>query len=131
MRGAFCALLLTAAMPIAVNAENAVYGEVQLSGLARDNWPLSSNSRLDTMVCNVNGPDGYLTVRSGPDVSYPQVRAFARLAILTVDISQRRGNWVRIVDGYRSVTPDGVLRPGKRLAIEGWAHDGYLCDFIH
>lgn len=128
---AFCALLTMICFPVVATAERALYGEVQLDGLARISWPLSSIAQLDTMVCNVNGPDGFLTVRSGPDVSFAKVRAFNRLAILRVDISQRRGNWVWVVDGYRSVSKHGVLQAGKPLPVQGWAHDGYLCDFIH
>ena len=112
-------------------AEFAVYGEVELAGLARVNWPLSRIAQLDAMVCNVNGPDGFLTVRSGPDTSYPKVRAFNRLAILTVDIREWSGNWVRIVDGYRTVTKNGRSQQLKELPVYGWAHTGYLCDFYH
>ncbi|MFK7835380.1 MAG: hypothetical protein AB8B60_04105 [Sulfitobacter sp.] len=115
----------------AVSAEYRIYGEVELAGLARANWGLSSIALLDAMVCNVNGPDGFLTVRSGPGSSYGKVRAFNRLAILTVDIRERRGRWVRIVDGYRSVTLNGRSQQVKNLPVQGWAHDGYLCDFYH
>ena len=128
LRGAVAAMLL---LPSAAQAEFAVYGEVELAGLARVNWPLSRVALLDAMVCNVNGPDGFLTVRSGPDASYPKVRAFNRLAILTVDIREWSGNWVRIVDGYRTVTQNGISQPVKELPVYGWAHTGYLCDFYH
>jgi len=128
LRGAVAAMLL---LPSAAQAEFAVYGEVELAGLARVNWPLSRIAQLDAMVCNVNGPDGFLTVRSGPDTSYPKVRAFNRLAILTVDIREWSGNWVRIVDGYRTVTQNGISQPVKELPVYGWAHTGYLCDFYH
>ena len=129
LRGAVVAAMLLS--PAAATAETAVYGEVELAGLARVNWPLSSIAQLDAMVCNVNGPDGFLTVRSGPDTSYPKVRAFNRLAILTVDIREWSGNWVRIVDGYRTVSKDGYSQPVKELPVYGWAHTGYLCDFYH
>jgi hypothetical protein len=115
----------------AVTAEQAVYGEVELSGLARISWPLSSVALLDAMVCNVNGPDGFLTVRTGPGSDFSKARAFNRLAILTVDITRRQGNWIRIVDGYRKVTKNGISQPLKHLPVVGWAHDGYLCDFYH
>lgn len=128
MRGAVAAMLL---LPSATFAEDAVYGDVELAGLARQNWPLSRVALLDAMVCNVNGPDGFLTVRSGPDSSYPKVRAFNRLAILTVDIREQSGSWVRIVDGYRTVTQNGISQPVKELPVYGWAHTGYLCDFYH
>jgi hypothetical protein len=113
------------------HAEEANYGAVYLSGLARDNsWPLNDFPMHNAMVCNVNGPDGFLSVRSGPGSDFDQVRAFNRLAILEVDTSQRRGNWVRIVGGARTHTVDGYLQDYKALPVTGWAHDGYLCDFI-
>ncbi|MEP5732299.1 MAG: hypothetical protein ABJL67_23365 [Sulfitobacter sp.] len=129
-KGAFGALFAMF-LAGAASAEYQIYGEVDLTGLARESWGLSSIALLDAMVCNVNGPDGFLTVRSGPGTSFGKVRAFNRLAILTVDISQRRGNWVYIVDGYRTVTKDGRSQQIKNLPVQGWAHDGYLCDFIH
>ncbi|WP_370400845.1 SH3 domain-containing protein [Sulfitobacter sp. JB4-11] len=126
--GAVAAVLL---LPQTTRAEYAVYGEVELAGLARENWQYSTVALLDAMVCNVNGPDGFLTVRSGPDSSYAKVRAFNRLAILTVDIREQYGSWVRIVDGYRTVTQNGISQPVKELPVYGWAHTGYLCDFYH
>ena len=132
MRRLVAAALATACLSSGpAHAEFAVYGEVELAGLARVNWPLSRIAQLDAMVCNVNGPDGFLTVRSGPDTSYPKVRAFNRLAILTVDIREWSGNWVRIVDGYRTVTKNGRSQQLKELPVYGWAHTGYLCDFYH
>lgn len=113
-------------------AEQADYGEVNLTGLARESWPYNQAfPEQYVMVCNVNGPDGFLTIRTGPDASYPKARALNRLAIVVVDISQRQGRWVKILDAYRSVTEEGFNQSLKQLPVQGWAHDGYLCDFIH
>ena len=115
-----------------VIAEQADYGEVNLTGLARESWPYNQAfPEQYVMVCNVNGPDGFLTIRTGPDASYPKARALNRLAIVVVDISQRQGRWVKILDAYRSVTEEGFNQSLKQLPVQGWAHDGYLCDFIH
>ena len=83
------------------------------------------------MVCNVNGPDGFLTVRKGPGTSYEKVRAFERLAVLRVDITQRQGRWVRVIDGSRSVRKTGESQAYRHLPVEGWVHDGYLCSFLY
>ena len=112
-------------------AEDRVYGSVYLSGLSRDDtWPLNDFDIHNTMVCNVNGPEGFLSVRSGPGTQYEQVRAFNRLAILEVDVSQRQGNWVRVVNGLRTHDTNGNPQTYKPLPVTGWAHDGYLCSFI-
>ena len=116
---------------VAIHAEHRVYGEVDLTGLARESWPLNPPGLQNAMVCNVNGPDGFLTVRSGPDTSFDKVRAFGRLVILEVDTSQRRGNWIYVQNAYRTVTKDGISQPYKPLPVKGWAHDSYMCDFIH
>ena len=42
------------------------------------------------MVCNVNGPDGFLSIRSGPGSDFEAVRKLKRLAIVEVDDSERR-----------------------------------------
>lgn len=130
MGRAILAVLLSLICALPVAAERAQYGQVLLVGLARDNW----NSRTginDTMVCNVNGPDGFLSIRTGPGTSYKQARAFNRLAIVRVDTSERRGRWVRVLGAYRITTKDGWPQTHKNLPVQGWAHDGYLCSFIY
>ena len=129
-RAVLAALCLTIATPIL--AEQADYGEVALTGLARESWPYNQSYFIQhAMVCNVNGPDGFLTIRTGPDASFPKARALNRLATVTIDISQRSGRWVRVVDAHRNVTKDGYSQTPKQLPVQGWAHDSYLCDFIH
>jgi len=128
--GILCVLAAVMIAPMAV-AEERSYGAVYLSGLARDSdWPYNAAGISSAMVCNVNGPDGFLSVRSGPGTEYEQVRAFNRLAILEVDTTNRRGNWVRVVDGSRTHTKDGAPQAYNHLAVQGWAHDGYLCSFV-
>lgn len=122
------ALCLTA---LPASAEEAVYGEVVLTGLARQSWMLPGSAVQDVMVCNLDGPDGFLTIRAGPGKDYPKVRAFHRLATLTVDVGALRGRWVRVVDGGRSVTKEGAGQQYTHLPVQGWAHDGYLCSFLH
>ncbi len=113
-------------------AETAVYGEVDLTGLGRNSWPLNpSFASHNAMVCNVNGPDGFLSIRSGPGSDFKAVRKLKRLAIVEVDDSERRGRWVRVVNAYRTVSPEGRSVAQRPLTVQGWAHDGYLCDFIH
>jgi len=115
-----------------VMAEEAVYGAVDLTGLGRDSWPLNPSFQThNAMVCNVNGPEGFLSIRSGPGTDFKAVRKLNRLAIVEVDDSERRGRWVRVVNAYRTVTPQGRDTAYKPLPVQGWAHDGYLCDFIH
>lgn len=117
---------------VAAIAEYATYGDVYLNGLARENsWGLNPKGEHQAMVCNVNGPDGYLSVRSGPGTNHRIERNLERLAILSVDTRYREGRWVYVNTAYR--THD---RHGRRLAevadlhVSGWAHDGYLCDFL-
>lgn len=113
------------------SAENADYGSVSLGGLAREtSWPFNPAGLDNTMVCNVNGPDGFLSIRSGPSANTKAVRKLNRLAIIEVDTRQRNGNWVRVVDAYRTHTKDGTRQDYKSLSVTGWAHDGYLCSFL-
>ena len=114
-----------------VYAEEAEYGSIYLGGLARDvTWPYNDFDEHNTMVCNLDGPDAFMTVRSGPGRAYEKVRSFNRLAILVVDVSQRQRNWVKVISGLRTHTVDGVSQDYKELPVEGWAHDAYLCSFM-
>lgn len=128
MRRLLLAICLVA-MP--AMAEDAEYGAVWLTGLARDSWPLNPLGESSAMVCNVNGPDGYLSVRAGPGTEYEIRRNLKRLVIFTVDTRQRQGHWIRVLDAHRNTDEDGNNILFKHLPVVGWAHDGYLCDFIH
>lgn len=123
------AVLLLAGQPAI--AEEAVYGSVELTGLARvTDWPLNKPGPSNTMVCNVNGPDGFLSIRSGPGTQHPANRKLNRLAIVEVDTRQRRGNWISVLTAYRTHDINGNRITLKELPVSGWAHDGYLCAFL-
>jgi len=65
------AFLLSLTAP--AQAENRDYGDVSLTGLARESWPLNPGIQTSlAMVCNVNGPDGFLSIR-GSASSLPTV----------------------------------------------------------
>lgn len=122
---------LGALMALSAHAEDRTYGDIYLSGLARDSWPHNPEGEWYAMVCNVNGPDGYLSVRSGPGTKHEVLRNLERLAIVTVDTGQRQGHWVRVVGAHRDHSPDGdALADRRHLPVAGWAHDNYLCDFL-
>lgn len=110
-------------------AERGDFGEVYLNGLARDQ--IESGSPENAMVCNVNGPDGFVSVRSGPGTEFKINRNLARFANVQYDPASRQGRWVRILDAHRQTSASGGPHPYKPLPVQGWAHDGYLCDFIH
>lgn len=115
----------------AAQAEERRYGDVDLVGLARTYWTGNTSGIAHVMVCNVNGPDGYLSVRSGPGTNYKIRRNLKRLALLTIDTGQRRGRWVRVLTAERYFSTNGwALAQGRSLHVEGWAHDGYLCDYF-
>lgn len=111
-------------------AETATYGRVNLTGLARESWPYNPEGVYLAMVCNVNGPDGFLSIRSGPGTEFEAERKLNRLAVLEVDTAQRHGHWIRVHTAYRTHTKDGWPRDYKSLHVTGWAHDAYLCDFL-
>lgn len=125
--GVVAALLAAPAAP--VWAQRGDFGEVFLNGLVRDQ-PYVDATTLG-MVCNVNGPDGYLSIRSGPGTDFKALRKLKRFAIVKFDTTEQRGRWVRVITAYREVSPQGGPHPYKSLDVQGWAHDGYLCDFIH
>lgn len=116
--------------PPSAQAEEASYGKIDLTGLARASWDLNPPGVSAAMVCNVNGPDGFLSIRSGPGTSHKVKRRLKRLAIVDIDTRQRRGNWIRVETAYRTHTTNGARQAMKSLSVTGWAHDGYLCDFI-
>lgn len=122
------ATAFSAATP--VSAEDAEYGQVSLTGLARNSWHLNPAGSSNAMVCNVNGPHGWVAIRSGPGTGYKAKRKLKRLAILEVDTSQRQGRWIRVITAYRNHTTGGRRQATKSLHVSGWAHDGYLCDFL-
>mgnify|MGYP000333135073 FL=1 len=77
-------------------AEEAFYGDVSLEGLSRNvDWPVNRAGPSLSMVCNVNGPDGFLTVRNGPGSNFKSNRKLNRLAIIEVDTRYRQGRWIR------------------------------------
>lgn len=138
MRIHFIAAVLVAAMAIATVlpvsapafAEEREYGSVWLNGLARNDWHLNPAGEDNTMVCNVNGADGWLAIRSGPGSKYAARRKLKRLAIVVVDTSKRNGHWVRVTGAHRTHTVHGLrLSKYRDLPVTGWAHDGYLCGF--
>ena len=112
-------------------AEEATYGSVDLTGLARNSFGYNPPGLDNVMVCNVNGPDGFLTIRNGPGTNYASNRKLNRLAILEVDTGDRQGRWIWVNTAYRTHTKNGRrLANIKDLHVTGWAHDGYLCDFL-
>jgi hypothetical protein len=124
-------LIAAALMAAPATAEQADYGAIELTGLSRDvAWPHNAAGESYAMVCNVNGPDGFLSIRTGPGTGNPVARRLNRLARVRVDTRQRRGNWVRVIDAGRSFTTEGIRQQYKALPVSGWAHDGYLCSFI-
>lgn len=124
-------MLILSLIPVFAFGEYQRYGEVDLIGLSRNNWPHNERGVYASMVCNVNGPDGFLSVRSGPGTQYSIRRNLKRLAILHVDTRYRQGHWIYVRTAYRTHSEDGYrLDHTRRLHVEGWAHDGYLCDFV-
>jgi hypothetical protein len=120
---------LLMASPLA--AENADYGDISLGGLARDTtWPYNPAGVSYAMVCNVNGPDGFLTIRANPSADSSSMRKFNRLVVVEVDTRQQQGNWVRVLGGSRNHDKNGRPQEYKNLPVTGWAHDGYLCSFL-
>lgn len=111
-------------------AETATYGSIDLTGLARDNWPLNPPGENHAMVCNVQGADSFLTIREQPSAGSASARKLKRLAILVVDTRQRRGNWVKVLSAYRTHSVKGSPQSFKDLPVKGWANDGFLCDFL-
>ena len=124
------AVAATAALASPAPAQNATFGDIELLDLARYSWPLNPPMVQPAMVCNVEGPDGYLSIRSGPGTKHKANRKLKRLAIVDVDSGQRKGNWIKVVTAYRTHTPGGTPQTYKKLHVTGWAHDGYLCDFL-
>lgn len=124
------AVIATAISATAAMAEEATYGAVDLTGLARNSWSSNPPGESNAMVCNVNGPDGFLTVRDAPASGAAAMRKLERLAIVVVDTSDRQGHWIRVLSAHRTHTTEGQPQAFKALPVAGWAHDGYLCDFL-
>ena len=116
-----------------VSAEWATYENVELYGLSRDgSWNEVGSKYRYSMVCNVNGDDGFLSVRSCASTDCKIKRNLKRLATVRVNITQTKqnGNWVRVTTAFRTHTEDGFqYDETKDLHVSGWAHTGYLCDF--
>lgn len=127
----FVILVVAALCAAPVAAEQRSYGDVLLRGLARDFWVKRPEAKAwRAMVCNVNGPDGFLSVRSGPGTDFKAVRSFKRLAVIDLDLTERRGRWVRVTGAHRHMSPEGSRVQRRNLAVQGWVHDGYLCAYV-
>lgn len=112
-------------------AEQRSYNNVLLRGLARDFWVQQPDAKAwRAMVCNVNGPDGFLSVRSGPGTDFKVVRSFKRLAVIDLDLTEWRGRWMRVTGAHRHMSPEGNPVARRNLPVQGWVHDGYLCAFV-
>ena len=112
-------------------AEQAVYGVIELTGLSREvSWPYNPPGESYAMVCDANGPGGFLNIRGGPGMQHPVQRKLKRLAILTVDTARRQGHWVRVLDAHRDHSAAGMPQAHRSLAVSGWAHDDHLCSFL-
>jgi len=129
-----CLLLVLGLFPVlsglSALAETKTYGNIDLTGLARDSWSLNPPGESNAMVCNVRGSGGILTIHKKPSVDSASARKLKRLAILVVDTRQRRGNWVKVLSAHRTHSVKGSPQPFKDLPVEGWADDRYLCDFL-
>lgn len=113
------------------NAEQANYGNIELTGLARIDWKLNPQSRVQGgLVCNVNGPDGFVSIRSGPGTSYKIKRKLNRLAYIEVDTHARKGRWVKVLTADRSYSKNGKPIKHKSLHVTGWVHDNFLCSWL-
>lgn len=123
--------LFTLLLSLPAAAEYRNYGEVSLNGLSRNHsWQLQTPGVTYSMVCNVNGPDGFLSVRRCTGTNCQIERNLKRLAILEVDTNNRYGNWVYVRTAFRTHSEDGYeLARTQDLHVSGWAHDGYLCDY--
>lgn len=109
-------------------AENRSYGNVTLQGLTIQG--ANRNSATTGMVCNVNGPDGYLSIRSGPGTNHAIKRKLNRLAILSISPSGKSGKWVPVTTAFRTHSKEGYSIGGKKsLHVSGWAHGNYICDY--
>ena len=122
--------ILAPLMAMPAFAETATYGSIDLTGLSRASWHLNPVGESNSMVCNVNGQDGFVTIRSKPSSNSPSARKLKRLAIIVVDTSQRKGNWIRVVSAHRNHSVAGRRQTFKDLPVQGWVHDDFLCDFL-
>jgi hypothetical protein len=127
---AIAVILFSAALVGPTLSEERAYGEVELTGLARNDWELNRPGPWNAMVCDVNGSDGFLTVREKPSSSSGSVRKLERLAVIEVDTRQRQGHWIKVTGAYRNHSKSGQRQAYKALPLRGWAHDDYLCSFL-
>lgn len=112
------------------HAEYGDYGYVSLDGNSLENGALRPPGLSDVMVCDVNGKDGWLAVRTAPWIADNILRKLERLAILRVDSQQRSGRWIYVREAYRTVDKNGFYIGGvKTLGVSGWVHTDHLCDF--
>lgn len=113
-----------------VFAEYRQYGEVILDGLTVDGANRNSTTHY-AMVCNVNGPDGFLSIRSGPGAKYKARRKLNRLARLTVNPRYQKNGWVPVETADRFYSKNGYrLGRSKSLHVQGWAYGNYICDYL-
>lgn len=140
MRAGAAAMAVVAGLavtPFAVSAQSfsdttgLVLEGFTLIGLARSgSFTVPQEAGFSVMVCNLSDPEDYLSIRRGPGTEYPVERSLNRFSFVAVDPNQRDGNWVRVLGAGRDTDVFGRQVPYVDLPVTGWAHDGYLCDYL-
>jgi hypothetical protein len=125
-------LLIVSLVATSAFAEYATYENVELIGLSRDNsWLFQPAGPSTSMVCDVNGPDGFVSVRSCASTKCKIRRNLKRIAIVEVDTRYRKGHWVWVNTAYRTHSTDGFQYDETiDLDVQGWVYDSFLCDYL-
>jgi uncharacterized protein YraI len=93
----------------------ALAGQLALSSiLARP-----ASATLDACVVVISTSDGFLSLRTGPGVRFPEVMRIRSGTIIAIESPPQdpTGRWVHV---------SGVVAGGRIVATRGWANQRYL-----
>ena len=130
-RLAFGIVSALAFFPLASSADTGCYGDYCMNDTINNYYDFYTHfpgAEVSVWVCNVNGPDGFLSVRDGPGTEYPILRKLERFANVTIDSDDRIGSWVRVLSADREISKNGYDQEYVDLHVAGWAHENFLCD---
>ena len=133
-RLAFGIVSALAFFPLASSADTGCYGDYCMNDTINNYYDFYTHfpgSVVYVWVCNVNGPDDFMSVRSGPGTQYPTSGELERFANVTINSDERVGRWVRVLSADRNISKDGYDQKHVDLRVAGWAHQNFLCDQRH
>ena len=84
----------------------------------------TASATVDVCAAVARTPDGYLSLRTGPSASHPEIARIHSDTLIVIDDRERErgGKWWHV---------NSIMRPDGTIAhnVDGWVHSGFLINF--